>query len=131
MGIFKIILTPFFRKIFTKADHVQAISNYLADWARSMGAKAPIEVAPNGVDINKIKITRPQRQNAAMAGATTQNTKVIITTSRLVYKNGIDVLIRAAAELKKIVSEVNFKVQIIGGGPRRKKLKRSGGRIKC
>ena len=89
-----------------------------------MGARGTIEVVANGVDVNKIKITRPQRQNAAMAGATTQNTKVIITTSRLVYKNGIDVLIRAAAELmQKIVSEVNFKVQIIGSGSDEKKLK--------
>ena len=63
-----------------------------------MGAKTPIEVVPNGVDINKIKNTRPRRKRATMAGAKTQNTKVIITTSRLVYKNGIDVLIKAAEE---------------------------------
>ena len=53
MGIFKIILAHIFRKIFTKADHIQAISNYLADWARSMGAKAPIEVVPNGGECGK------------------------------------------------------------------------------
>ena len=123
MGSAKIFLGGLFKKVFRKADHIQAISNYLADWARKMGAKGTIEVVPNGVDLNKIKITRPQRKSAAMAGATTQNTKVIITTSRLVYKNGIDVLIRAVAELKNMVSEVNFKVQIIGSGSDEKKLK--------
>ena len=60
-----------------------------------MGAKAPIEVVPNGVDISKIKIPARSAKSATMAGAKTQNTKVIITTSRLVYKNGVDVLIRA------------------------------------
>ena len=123
MGLAKIFIGGLFKKVFRKADHVQAISNYLADWAGSMGAKAPIEVVPNGVDISKIKNTRPQRQSATLAGATTQNTKVIITTSRLVYKNGIDVLIRAAAELKKTASEINFKVQILGSGQEEKKLK--------
>ena len=123
MGSAKIFLGGLFKKVFRKADHIQAISNYLADWARKMGAKGTIEVVPNGVDLNKIKITRPQRKSAAMAGATTQNTKVIITTSRLVYKNGIDVLIRAVAELKNMVSEVNFKVQILGSGSDEKKLK--------
>ena len=107
MGFLKIFLKPVFRKIFTKADHIQTISNYLADWARDMGAKVPIEVAPNGVDLNKIKSKILKTKNSG---------KIIITTSRLVHKNGVDVLIRAVAELKNMVSEVNFKVQIIGSG---------------
>ena len=30
-------IRPIFKKIFLKADHIQAISNFLADWARKIG----------------------------------------------------------------------------------------------
>ncbi len=114
MGLAKIFIGGLFRKIFTKADCIQAISNYLADWAKKMGAKAPIEVVPNGVDTNKLKIKNEKRKT---------NEKTIITTSRLVYKNGVDILIRSAAELKNIIHNSLFIIQILGGGPEEKKLK--------
>lgn len=115
MGVLKIILTPFFRKIFTKADCVQAISNYLSDWAKKMGANADkIEVVPNGVDLNNLKTKNEKLKT---------DEKIIITTSRLVYKNGIDTLIKSAKELKNIVPKINFKIQILGEGPEEKKLK--------
>lgn len=116
MGLFRIILRPFFRKIFTKADHIQAISNYLADWARKMGAKGTIEVVPNGVDTSKIK------NNFATGVAKVKNSeKIIITTSRLVNKNGIDILIRAVADVQHQVS--NIKLWILGSGPEEENLK--------
>jgi glycosyltransferase involved in cell wall biosynthesis len=37
--------------MFTKADSIQAISKYLGDWAKEMGAKAPIKIIPNAVDL--------------------------------------------------------------------------------
>ena len=114
MGFLKIFLKPVFRKIFTKADHIQAISNYLADWARKMGAKAPIEVVPNGVDIEKLKTKNKELKT---------NDKIIITTSRLVYKNGVDILIRSVAELYVQHRMSNIKVQILGAGSEEKKLK--------
>jgi glycosyltransferase involved in cell wall biosynthesis len=43
---------PWFKQIFTLADHVQAVSNYLGEWSKEMGAKK-ISVIPNGVDIKK------------------------------------------------------------------------------
>ena len=46
---------PYFKQIFKKADKIQAISSYLADWARDLGAKNNIEVIPNGVDVDKFK----------------------------------------------------------------------------
>lgn len=119
MGIFKIILAPFFRKIFTKADYVQAISNYLADWARKMGAKGNIEVVPNGTGG-----TNRHRKSVLEPTYDVGLKKVtIITTSRLVYKNGIDVLIKAVAELYVQHRMSNIKLQILGAGPEEKKLK--------
>ena len=121
MGFLKIFLRPIFWKIFIKADYIQAISNYLADWAGKMGARAPIEVVPNGVDTEKLKIKNEKLKT---------DEKIIISTSRLVNKNGIDVLIGAVAELKKIISKINFKVKILGAGPEEKKLKKLAKELK-
>ncbi len=49
-----------FREIFKKADYIQCISNFLADWARKNGAKCPIEVVPNGVDYGKFSNLKSQ-----------------------------------------------------------------------
>ena len=114
MGFVRIFLKPIFKKIFTKADYIQVISNHLADWTRKMGVKALVEVVPNGVDTEKLKIKNEKLKT---------DEKIIISTSRLVNKNGIDVLIGAVAELKKIISKINFKVKILGAGPEEKKLK--------
>lgn len=104
-----------FRKIFTKADCVQAISNYLADWARSMGKKNCVEIIPNGIDVDKLKVKNSKFQ--------IPNSKIIITTSRLVPKNGIDILIEAISELKKEGLSGEIQCQILGSGPDEEKLK--------
>jgi len=117
MGLAKIFIGGLFKKVFTKADYIQAISNYLADWARNMGAKALVEVVPNGVDLNNLKSKISNLKNAD------KNSKVIITTSRLVRKNGIDTLIKAMAELRVQHRMSNIKLQILGDGPDEKKLK--------
>src|SRR3989344_3977569 len=117
-----------FRKIFTKADCVQAISDYLADWARKMGKSDCVEIVPNGIDDKKIKnqISRPQRLSVAMAGTAkikNREGKIIITTSRLVSKNGIDILIEAISILKKEGLSGEIQCQILGSGPEEEKLK--------
>lgn len=116
MGMLRFFVKPLFNKIFRKADHVQAISSYLADWAGRSGAKAPIEVVPNGADFRRIKKEELKIKK--------NGSKVIITTSRLVYKNGLDVLIKAAAELKNSAHDRNFVVQILGAGPEEDNLKK-------
>jgi len=99
------------QKIFKRADYIQAISNFLADWAKKEGAVCPVEVVPNGVDLDRIKNQELRIKN---------NEKfVIITTSRLVHKNGIDILIRACAKLQV----TSYKLQVFGSGPDEAKLK--------
>ena len=110
------IFYPLWRLIFKKADYIQTISNYLADFARRHGARCPIEVVPNGVDIKSYENTKKYES--------TKKEKIIITTSRLVHKNGIDTLIRAAAELKALTSNSKFTIQILGGGPEEENLKK-------
>lgn len=94
---------PLFKMIFTRADFVQAISNYLAEWAKETGVKCPVEVVPNGVDIDKFK---SQISNLK------SNEKILITTSRLVKKNGIDDVIKSLQYLPE-----NIKFTILGTGP--------------
>lgn len=102
------IFLPFWKLFFKMVNHIQVISTYLGDWARKNGAKCQIDVVPNGVSLRKFQISS-RLQNS--------NYKTIITTSRLVKKNGIDILIKAVAELE------NIKVLIVGNGPEEQDLK--------
>src|SRR3989344_5951494 len=64
----------YFKQIFTEADRIQAISRYLADWGKKMGATCPVDIVPNGVEIQ--------------VGKKSDDVKRVITVSRLVKKNG-------------------------------------------
>lgn len=104
------VVYPIFKKIFTKADKIHAISNYLADWARDMGYKDKVEVIPNGVDYNKFESREAKIKNDGKF--------VLITTSRLVKKNGVEDIIKAMSFLSKDVS-----LHILGSGPLDKQLR--------
>ncbi len=132
-GILWLFVGPFSKKIFRKADCVQVISRYLADWAISMGVKKEkIAVVPNGVDLDKFK-SRILAHNAAHSVAGGSNLKikelqkkldikdgekVLITVSRLVRKNAVGDVIEALKYLPEYV-----KFLIIGGGSLETELK--------
>jgi len=103
---------PLFKMVFTKADFIQAISNYLADWARDMGAKCKIEVVPNGVDIKKFQISSRCKRDKL------PNDKLLITTSRLVKKNAVGDIIESLQYLP-----ANIKLLVLGIGPLESNLK--------
>ena len=93
---------------FKHASAVQAISIYLAEWARRLGYCGEVTVIPNGVD-------------SAHFGSVQHlilNTTALVTVSRLVHKNAIDDVIRA---LKFLPDSVRFR--IYGTGSEEKKLK--------
>ena len=102
------------QNIFKRADYVQCISNYLADWAKRMGVKVPIVVVPNGVNLKNYELRMANDELKKR-----EEERVIITTSRLVKKNGIDDLIRS---LQLVPKEV--KLWILGVGPEEKALKK-------
>jgi len=106
------------RRIIKRADALTAISSYLAEFAKRYNKKSPIFIVPNGVDLNKFQIPKSKLQiNSKFQNP---NKKIIITVSRLVRKNGVDVLIKAAKELRI----TNYELRIIGEGPERKNLEK-------
>lgn len=114
-GLLWVFVGFLFRKIFTKADCIQCISNYLANWARSMGKNDCIEIIPNGINLNNLRSKISNLKN--------KERKTIITTSRLVLKNGVDILIEAISILKKEGLSGSFQCHILGAGPDEEKLK--------
>ena len=111
------LIRRWFKNIFTSADYIQAISNYLADWAKKMGAVCPIEVVPNGVNIKKFSIDdfRLTIDDFKKKLGIKKDEKIVITVSRLVKKNGVGDLIRA-------MKDVEAKLLICGDGEERQKL---------
>ena len=112
---------PLFVQIFRKADRIQAISNYLADFARSMGARVTILVIPNGVDVSQFSKEFPVQELESLKtklGKKSGDT-FLVTSSRLVLKNGVEDVISALTFLPQ-----NVKFLILGTGPLEAELKR-------
>ena len=87
------------RRGFRGARAVSALSTFLATWAKRMGYGGEVEIVPNGADIQHF------------AGPTISHEgTVLVTSSRLVYKNAIDDVLRALS----MVPGVRFKVAGIG-----------------
>lgn len=90
-------ILPLLRKGFREAAIIQTISTYLAEWAKRMDYRGAIEIIPNGVDIEHFgKQYSPSILDETKYALDKKMGDVfMITTSRLVYKNGIDTCIRA------------------------------------
>jgi glycosyltransferase involved in cell wall biosynthesis len=107
------------KKIFKRADAIQAISRFLGDWAMSMGFKGAAEIIPNGVDVNAFigRIDETRRAELRQRHGFTGDDTVLITVSRLTFKNAIDDIIRALAKLPP-----HFKLLVVGEGEERSAL---------
>lgn len=110
--IFKPLLTYSFKQ----AYKIQAISNFLADWANEKGYKGKVEVIPNGVDIKKFE---------GISTKTSSDGTVLIHTGRLVVKNGIGDVIDSLKFLPE-----NVKLVLIGTGPLVPELKKQAEALK-
>lgn len=104
--IFKPLLTYGFRYV----GKVQAISNFLAGWAREMGYTGEVEVIPNGVDVKafNIEISHEGRENIRKKLGIEHGDIVLTSSSRLVKKNAMDDVIRSLKFLPENVKFVNF-----------------------
>ncbi|HUD04265.1 MAG TPA: glycosyltransferase family 4 protein [Candidatus Paceibacterota bacterium] len=104
---------PLFKLIFLRANFVQTISNYLADFAKSMGYTEPLAVVPNGVDVALFsKPIMPPEMFAVEDEIGKKSGDVfLVTASRLVKKNATADTIRSLQFLP-----ANVKLLICGTG---------------
>jgi glycosyltransferase involved in cell wall biosynthesis len=110
---------PLFLRIFKRADAIQVISNFLANWGKEMGFKGEPVVIPNGVNIPHFskQITPEERHTLRSNFGFADQDTVLVTASRLVLKNGTDDIIKSLGSLPE-----NYKALIIGDGDDRQML---------
>jgi glycosyltransferase involved in cell wall biosynthesis len=98
---------------FKHADALQPISTFLQRWGTRMGYSGVSAVIPNGVDVAKFTHTNSPEEIQAMRDTLgkKEGDVFIVTTSRLVHKNGIDDVIRALTLLPK---EISFLIYGVG-----------------
>ena len=110
------LLLPLINYGFRHARVVQAISNYLAQWAARRGYRGPLEVVPNGVDTRHFSAATDHFE-IRKALDIRENETVLVTSSRLVPKNAVDVVLRALPALP------GAHFLILGVGPEEQALK--------
>ncbi|MEA2715113.1 MAG: hypothetical protein QOG91_141, partial [Candidatus Parcubacteria bacterium] len=113
-------LWPLFKAIFTKADHIQTISTFLAKWARKMGATCPITVVPNAADFALFskQVSWADSEALRQKFDRKEGDVFLITTSRLVVKNAVGDVIESLRHLPQ-----NVKFLILGEGYEEGKLR--------
>ncbi|MCH7699665.1 MAG: glycosyltransferase [Chloroflexi bacterium] len=109
--------TPLHRRLtrfaLARADHVTATGLRLANATlRYMPQAKPVTVVPYGVDLDRF----PLRSAAA------QRVPVVGTVARLSREKGLDVLVRAVAQLSS--DGRTLRLLLVGDGPERRKLER-------
>ncbi len=99
-----------------EADKIITVSNATKDYVLSLGAKPKrVEVMHNGVDLERFQPLTGKREETRKRLGIPQNSKVVITVRRLVFKNGIDTLIECANIVAKKNPNITFLV--VGKGP--------------
>ena len=114
------LVYPLFKMIFKKADSLQAISNYLAKFGKDMGFPGEPKVVPNGVDVKNFQfpiLNFQERQKIREELGLKGEDVALVTTSRLVIKNGVGDVINALPNLAP-----NIKFVIFGEGYLKEKL---------
>jgi len=109
------LLWPLFSRAFTKADVVQPISKYLADWARRRGVKKNrIKLIHNGANPKNLNPTysRADVDRIKHELGKKEGEVYLLNAARLVYQKANDDIIKALALLPP-----NVYLILIGAGP--------------
>ena len=114
-------LWPLFSRAFTSADAISVISTFLGRWAKRRGFRGETILVPNAVDTAHFsqEYTAAAIDEVRDALGKRMGDVFVITTSRLVHKNAVDVCIRA---LPMLPANVHFIV--LGIGPDEAMLKK-------
>ena len=111
-------LTKYFRKMIIKnTDQATAISQYLVSYLKKIKKNLPVKLIPNGVDLEKFSREYSYGELTQLADdlGIRPGAKIIISTGRLVAKNGVDNLIKALAVLQKDYPEEDWRLLLMGG----------------
>jgi glycosyltransferase involved in cell wall biosynthesis len=104
------------KQVLKEPDKIIVVSNATRDYVLSLGADPEkIEVLHNGVDLDRFKPLPGVKEEMRLKLGIPEDTCVVLTVRRLVYKNGIDTLLDSA----KIVVKKNPKLVfvVVGKGP--------------
>lgn len=114
-------LRPAIKHSFHEADLIHVVSRILKKRVSDMDiSPEKIHVVPNGVDVDKFRFDVEERERIRSELDLGED-PMIITVSRLVPKNGVDLLLRA---FKIVRSEINnVKLIVLGDGPENQYLK--------
>jgi colanic acid/amylovoran biosynthesis glycosyltransferase len=105
----------YYAPLFAVGDRFLGVSEFWANSLRSMGAPADrIRVQHMGVDCDKLAF-RPRSR----AGRTHTQ---LLSIGRLTEKKGHEYTLRALAQLREQAPELEFRLDIVGGGPLRGQL---------
>jgi glycosyltransferase involved in cell wall biosynthesis len=98
------------------ADKIITVSQATKKYVLSLGAEPEkVEVLHNGVDLDRFKLIKGKREEIRLKHDISPKSKVVLTVRRLVYKNGVDTLIEAAALAAK--KDPNIVFLVVGKGP--------------
>ncbi len=114
-------LWPLFTRAFTKADKVQAISAFLANWAITRGVQdSQIEIIHNGANPRDLAETFSETEITELKKRLGKKSDEIylVNTARLVHQKANDDTIRSLKLLP-----ANIKFLIVGDGPDETMLK--------
>ena len=111
---------PLFKRAFTKATIVQVISHFLEKWARDMGYEGEVVFIPNGASTQSAGARADENILAGLREKVgkQKGDVLLISVSRLVYKNAVDDVIKALALLPS-----HIKLLVVGGGDDEEKLR--------
>ncbi len=113
--------SPLITRAITKADKVQAISTFLADWAKKRGvANEKIELIHNGANPRDLAESASEQEISELKKILNKKPEEIylVNTARLVHQKANDDTIRALALLP-----ANIKFLVVGDGPDEQMLK--------
>lgn len=113
------LVWPLFKRAFTSADQIQVISSFLGRWAKRMGYPREPVLVPNAVNTKHFSQNYTAAELSAVRselGRKPTDT-LLVTTSRMVAKNGLEDVIKALPLLPESVYFI-----VYGGGPEKASL---------
>jgi glycosyltransferase involved in cell wall biosynthesis len=111
-------------RVLGSLDHIVAISDAVREdlASKKAAAREKITVIPNGIDAAEFQISAQARSDARAALGLPDESPVVGMVGRLDQAKGADILIRAAAVIRRQVPQL--RVVLIGAGPAENEIKR-------